>query len=390
MSAFQRVSHDDFSEKYIGNILSSKDTMLAVFVQDSLGIEDLRPGGNTFRYLKSAFKRNTVLMLPSVEDPVGAIGIVKGIRALEISVPHASAAKAKLEKLKGHTNVVVIELPGTSLLASRDDALRNADDVMEAVMDTLTAGGKSVIGVYTGRKSSFGQEASGTRSRRHLLQAAAEPSNASDASGVLMVRSRCLLLYGHSVAVSFIAKDNKTDTHVMVTYNTTLSPAPTPQCSDTGANITITFPDEGGARDFSLKMKFSKVGFDGYTLKEVMGSLDTDKDLEMRIEDTWWPSGFSYACRRTVFKQFNSTKEPHLRVTIHRFQAELFPNRTSSSFAEGYDCAGFFTMPVWMGFVVVLLYLVILGTGIFFLYDIRTNDRFDDPKGKTITVTATD
>lgn len=43
-----------------------------------------------------------------------------------------------------------------------------------------------------------------------------------------------------------------------------------------------------------------------------------------------------------------------------------------------------------MGFLVVLLYLFILAVGIFFLYDIRTNDRFDDPKGKTITVSATD
>lgn len=70
-------------------------------------------------------------------------------------------------------------------------------------------------------------------------------------------------------------------------------------------------------------------------------------------------------------------------------QVELSQNATAR-FSESYDCASFFTTVVWMGFLVVLLYLFILAVGIFFLYDIRTNDRFDDPKEKTITVSATD
>jgi len=43
-----------------------------------------------------------------------------------------------------------------------------------------------------------------------------------------------------------------------------------------------------------------------------------------------------------------------------------------------------------MGIITMLVMLAILLVGIFMLLSINTMDRYDDPKGKTITVTATD
>lgn len=42
-----------------------------------------------------------------------------------------------------------------------------------------------------------------------------------------------------------------------------------------------------------------------------------------------------------------------------------------------------------MGIVVSLLFIVITNIGVYALFSVRTMDRFDDPKGKTITVAAT-
>ncbi|KAH8020728.1 hypothetical protein HPB51_003216 [Rhipicephalus microplus] len=127
----------------------------------------------------------------------------------------------------------------------------------------------------------------------------------------------------------------------------------------------------------------------GYALSEMNATLKDYKDLQMRVKDLWWPRGFSFSCSLSPFRQYNATKLPQLQLQLDTFQVELVQNNTGQ-FSESYDCAGFFTTVIWMGLLVVLLYLVILGTGVFFIYDIRTNDRFDDPKGKTITVTATD
>lgn len=52
------------------------------------------------------------------------------------------------------------------------------------------------------------------------------------------------------------------------------------------------------------------------------------------------------------------------------------------------DCVGFFSPGIWSALFVVILLLSIFTWGLTMIMDIRTMDRFDDPKGKTITVTA--
>ncbi|XP_058800983.1 V-type proton ATPase subunit S1-like [Phymastichus coffea] len=57
-------------------------------------------------------------------------------------------------------------------------------------------------------------------------------------------------------------------------------------------------------------------------------------------------------------------------------------------FGDAYDCVGFTTVPVWMRLFVTFILGLIMTWSIWMIMDIRTMDRFDDPKGKTITVTA--
>lgn len=54
------------------------------------------------------------------------------------------------------------------------------------------------------------------------------------------------------------------------------------------------------------------------------------------------------------------------------------------------ECIGFFSAGIWGGLFVVILLLLILFWGLSNMMEIRTMDRFDDPKGKTITISATD
>lgn len=52
------------------------------------------------------------------------------------------------------------------------------------------------------------------------------------------------------------------------------------------------------------------------------------------------------------------------------------------------DCVGFFSPGIWSALFVIILLLSIFTWGLTMIMDIRTMDRFDDPKGKTITVSA--
>lgn len=77
---------------------------------------------------------------------------------------------------------------------------------------------------------------------------------------------------------------------------------------------------------------------------------------------------------------------------LYFFQIQLFfdksGNETNPKFSDAYDCVGFTSIPIWSGLFITAILLMILTFGITMMMDIRTMDKFDDPKGKTITINA--
>ena len=103
-------------------------------------------------------------------------------------------------------------------------------------------------------------------------------------------------------------------------------------------------------------------------------------------------NGFSFSCTpEVVYVTPNSTD---LRLMITGLQLEVNLDREAPadgrlmSFSEAWDCVGFTSAGIWGGLFVTLLLLFILTIGISWMLDINTMDRFDDPKGKTITINA--
>lgn len=86
-----------------------------------------------------------------------------------------------------------------------------------------------------------------------------------------------------------------------------------------------------------------------------------------------------------------SNGKKDLRITGFQLQA-LFvpgPEETLDKFSDFHnDCVGFFSPAIWGALFVVILFVFILSIGLTMMMDIKTMDRFDDPKGKTITVNA--
>ena len=71
-------------------------------------------------------------------------------------------------------------------------------------------------------------------------------------------------------------------------------------------------------------------------------------------------------------------------------QIQGFGLSNSTNFSYASDCAGFFTPGIWMGLVTTLLMLWILTYGLSMILQVNTVDRFDDPKGPSISVPLTD
>ena len=57
-----------------------------------------------------------------------------------------------------------------------------------------------------------------------------------------------------------------------------------------------------------------------------------------------------------------------------------------NSFFDSVDCVPFFTLGILMGLVPTVLLLAILLGGTYMLLGLSIMDKYDDPKGKTISV----
>lgn len=99
--------------------------------------------------------------------------------------------------------------------------------------------------------------------------------------------------------------------------------------------------------------------------------------------------GKSYGCielslsdARTIIKFENVQIQP-------LFHPDAENNEKILKFADrANDCIGFFSPAIWGALFVVIILVSIMTVGITMMLDIRTMDRFDDPKGKTITINA--
>ncbi|XP_066473991.1 V-type proton ATPase subunit S1 isoform X2 [Tiliqua scincoides] len=77
------------------------------------------------------------------------------------------------------------------------------------------------------------------------------------------------------------------------------------------------------------------------------------------------------------------------KVLLTNFQIQGF-NVTGNKFSYASDCAGFFSPGIWMGLLTSLLLVAIFTYGLHMVMSLKTMDRFDDPKGPTISVPQTE
>lgn len=118
---------------------------------------------------------------------------------------------------------------------------------------------------------------------------------------------------------------------------------------------------------------------------------DSNKIL-VPSETIWGPRRWSWYCSKEVlFAASRQQKEVDTFVlNITGLQIQPYIDETDQEFGQAMDCVPYFSIAIWTGIFIVLLMLFIMSWGLTMLMDINTNDRFDDPKGKTITIAAAD
>lgn len=199
------------------------------------------------------------------------------------------------------------------------------------------------------------------------LRKARDTAGAQAADKGIVVKDANYLIY---LTELYERKDNK-DTKIEISVADITGSKP----DDTTIHINI----KGGI--LALEFKLNK-DYEFWVLEK-----QTPNASKSQVPQISVPKEFSYSCGSGYFA--TSDKDGYL---LKNFQIQL--NFDSSEeikqFADSYDCVGFTTAAIWSGLFITFLLLAIVAVGITYIMDIRTMDRFDDPKGKTIIVAVSE
>jgi len=212
------------------------------------------------------------------------------------------------------------------------------------------------------------------------------------------------LLFLQSVKLTVRSQNSKPPRTVLI-----LDGAPTittPAATSSNITIDIKYPDAKNGSisvtGFSFQLMLGKGGGYWRLLNATMSGTATvageppleysDTKIIPRMELAA-PLHMSFHCGRfgplaphaTLKNRPNATAS----IELMGFQLQTFM-KDGSKFGRSYDCVGFFSIGILAGWFMTILLLGILSWGIKMVMSVHTMDRFDDPKGKTITVNATD
>ena len=76
----------------------------------------------------------------------------------------------------------------------------------------------------------------------------------------------------------------------------------------------------------------------------------------------------------------------HFMLELFSLQAQIGGKFSDANFASAYNCESYFSHVSLMGVVSILILLVFLYCSTVFMFQMKSPDRFDDPRGPTISV----
>ncbi|KAJ8934853.1 hypothetical protein NQ314_013124 [Rhamnusium bicolor] len=325
--ALHKISQDSFKDDVLERL--KEDPFVIVFAEQTLSPEDFaqhdQSGGIAFPNLSKLKKASKISYLPYVQNPV------KALKHLDEDVIELSIASLRQKLVIPKTNILIVDLNDAKDDEHRLDMLKRHDADIKLIYEEILKKHDNVLALYTAHHTSWvaPEDIVSSRKIRSLL------------------------------AIQQLQEFNQLN-HTIV-YLT---------------NATFVVDNR-----FILTNQTS----DGYWELVNVTAFNNSTQYNLTSSSAIYaPMRFSYHCGDQLFTDKN------FEVYLKSFQIQPFFGSVniSSKFSDAYDCVGFTSVPIWSGIFVTSILLLIMTFGIIMMMDIRTMDRFDDAKGKTITINA--
>ncbi|XP_055682952.1 V-type proton ATPase subunit S1 [Lutzomyia longipalpis] len=329
-----------------------------VFVGDKLSPEALNECGekNCFPYLENVEQKT---YFANVENPIGLLATIGHERKTEWV-----DAGSKVTPEAGKITFVTLT-PGDF---STQDA-----EIAQTVKDIEFAGFKNSVFIYTAKHNEVAEDnIVNRRIKREVTNKQDEPTE----EPIIFFRDNETYIISYT-EISYVAAGAAGP--VVLNFTS----AAVSRLNDTETGIALDLMGEGPKLSFHIISEHGRWWVERLLYEEKEYYLNTYIGTHI---------GFSFACTPTsiFFSQEEVSPNQFNKLQITRLQLE--PRFTTDNtepfvgFSDPWDCVGFVSPGILGGLFVTILLLVILAAGLSWIMEIRTMDRFDDVKGKTITI----
>uniref|UniRef100_A0A8C1X2X6 ATPase H+ transporting accessory protein 1b n=1 Tax=Cyprinus carpio TaxID=7962 RepID=A0A8C1X2X6_CYPCA len=404
-AAGQTVSGGQLAS-YLKSALSGAPHNVLLFLQDKLSMEDFTMYGgvfgnkqdSAFLTVESALQASSSpLVLPAL-DWSASHSILELFQG-ELGIPAVHIDPNTLKEIKLNTSqpsLLAVHLPYTAGVQTKESLLKN-DAIIGEVLNVFKSQDVPYTAVYTGLKPSRVIEETpvmpGRSVGRSLLQAPPQ----SSVKPPLVVNNTagrpCILLWADTLLASYSGKQDDLAIHI---FNGSADTAGS-VCNETLSRLVINYQNVLDLRSLRLIFSMRKIFFpvsarNWSVVEQVVLEYDGQRAIFNASGGIYSPAEYSFHCQSV-----SSIQSPLLvprsatdnanqwKLSFTDFQIQGF-NVTGEDFSYASDCAGFFTPGIWMGLLTSLLMVFILTYGLHMIMQLRTMDRFDDPKGPAISV----
>lgn len=322
--------------------------------------------------------------LPYVNDPIPTLKNVAEFHKQYTAQVNADGELTGLDiDAVQSGSFIFIELAGSDEETSSDVIVQH-DQFIKKFLTELSTKIENIVAIYTGEHSPVGAS---TQSR-HVRQAPvsekpAPPSSAAAATPTTAATTpKQKQTPEEEKEQTFFTVDNR----VLIIFESVIQ-GETEVKMDAARILNVT--------EDIIPLEISGSGQRvGFLLTATRGNWNlinlTYNDVELYIRHPITVNlGLSYHCAQSI-SYFSWDRTINLTITGLQLQPTFVQNANLTAFGDADDCVGFTSGGIWGGLFVTLLLLSILTIGISWMMDIKTMDKFDDPKGKTIIVNVTD
>ncbi|XP_076840390.1 V-type proton ATPase subunit S1b [Brachyhypopomus gauderio] len=399
---------------YLQSALTTLPNRVLLFLQDKLSIEDFTVHGgvfgnkqdNVFINLESALQASTPLILPALAWPTAVS--VEELFQEALGVPPLHIVPSALNQLQldpSQPSFLVISIPYTDSVQPKE-LLRKNDEIIGDVLSVFKAHGVPYTAVYTGLRPSYVSHDSLTSLSpgfvgRSLLQAKPQPPVKPPVTFSNATGRPCILLWADRLNISY-EKSDWIDLGPL-TFNTPVSLEGS-VCNETFSSLVLNYQNLNTSnqnfKSFQLIFLMRNIFFPVSARNwAVLDKLELKYDGRTATfngsRGIFSPAEFSFSCQTVgsgqsplLVPQSSDDNATQWNILFTEFQIQGFGVPGNFSYAS--DCAGFFTPGIWMGLLTSLIMVLILTYGLHMIMQLRTMDRFDDPKGPGISVPLND